>query len=188
MKFKLLLIFSLFLPLLFLNVGKALAENSTAVQTQERLKNRVTNICNRVTNRVEWHLKRYNDHKTNFSIRVQNFIDRVNKINQRLQDRGCDTTKLEADFQQLKTLSQKWADDYNAFLDLLNESKTLACGESQGAYKAKIQEARDQLTQIRADVTEVKAYYNGTIKPDYQTAKEACRIQNLPTPKASAGD
>lgn len=131
-------------------------------------------VCERVGSRIGWHLERYEERKDDFVERVNRAIAKLKEISQKLKDRGCDTSKLEADYQNLGTQLQAWTTDYNTFINLLNEAKTLACGESEGAYKDKVRQAREQLKVVREREMGIINFYNETIKPDVEALKTAC--------------
>lgn len=131
-------------------------------------------VCERVSTRIDRHLERYEERKDDFEERVNRVIERLKSINQKLKDRGCDTSQLEADYQSLGSQFSVWVNEYNAFINLLNESKTLACGESQGAYRDKVNQARNQLRTVREQATEMRNFYGETIRPNIETLKATC--------------
>lgn len=134
----------------------------------------VSKICEQVGTRIDFHLERYEERKDDFVQRVERSIVKLKEINSRLKARGCDTTKLEADYQNLGSQLSVWVNDYNTFINLLNESKTLACGESQGAYRDKVNQARNQLRTVREKGIEMRNFYSGTIRPDVEALKATC--------------
>lgn len=133
-----------------------------------------SSLCERVGSRIDWHISRYTDHQESFIQRVNLAIDKLKAINQKLKTRGCDTSQLEIDYQQLTDLLRVWTNDYQTFINLLNEAKTLACGESEGAYHEKVKEARIQIKTVRQKAVEIINFYQGTIKPDAEALKTAC--------------
>jgi len=135
-----------------------------------------TAICQRVGEKIDWHLTRYTEHKDKFVERVNEAIAKLKEINQKLKAKGCDTAKLEADYQSLGTQLQAWVNDYNTFINLLNEAKTLACGQSEGAYKEKVKQARLQIRTVREKGVGIINYYNQTIKPDIEVLKSSCSL------------
>jgi len=134
----------------------------------------VSKICEQVGIRIDWHLERYEERRDDFVERVNRARERLKDINQKLKDQGCDTSQLEADYQSLGSQLSVWVNDYNVFVNLLNESKTLACGESQGAYKDKVNQARNQLITVREKGMEMKNFYSETIRPDVEALKATC--------------
>lgn len=130
--------------------------------------------CERVEARIDWHINRYNEHKDSFMARVNEIIEKLKALNQKYKDLGCDTSKLVEDYEQMGKLSQTWANDYTAFIGFLNEAKTLVCGGSQGAYKDKVEQARNQLKACRQEAANIKSFYQNTIRPDFQAFKTTC--------------
>lgn len=131
-------------------------------------------VCQRAGSRIEQHLSRYTEHKEDFVQRVDGAIDKLKDINQKLKDKGCDTSRLEADYQSLGTQLNSWVNDYNLFVNLLNEAKTLACAESEGAYRDKVRQTREQLQTVRQKGKAILDLYSGTIRPDIEVLKDSC--------------
>jgi len=149
--------------------GQVYAQEDTSNGVGERVK---TTACTAVENRIKGQIERFDNNKGFHQQQFENLRNRVSKIVDRLKAKGFDTSDLTTDLATLDTKIAKFKTDYTTFIDKLRESQDLPCGESQGAFKDKIQESRDALKIVRADVKDIVDYYRNTIKPDLQKLRD----------------
>lgn len=152
---------------LLLSTVPALAVNPESTpknQLQERLKIH----CENVTTSIDLVINRYNNNKG----RQKSAYDAVQTLITILKTKGYDTTKLEADFNQLMNLVKNFENDYSTFMSTLESSKNFICGNSEGQFLKSLQEARNLIPLLRQNTLEIRNYYQSTIRPDIQQLKK----------------
>ena len=145
----------------------------------------IANRCEIITKNIDNRLARFNDNKNGHAIRYQELKTRLTNLISRLEQKGYDVSKLEADLTVLDTKIKKFADDYVTFIEQLKTTKGFACGQSQGAFADALSKAKDLLRLVRQDAMDIRDYYQTQIKPDLM----ALRAQKpLPTETPSEGN
>jgi len=133
---------------------------------------KIENRCEIITARVDLILSRYAAHKVRYDERFQKVSEKLTALIPVLKTKGYDTTKLEADLTQLNQYREQFKTSYQDYINHLNQSKTLACGNSEGAFKAEIEAARTDLQKVRELSLQIRLYIIETIKPDLQASKK----------------
>ena len=126
-------------------------------QRGERLQDRIELIITRFENNKERHIKAYNEAK-----------EKVKKLLEAMEAKGYDVSKLEGDLSTWNAMIVKFAQDYAVFIDKLRELSGLAVGQSEGQFRAGLQEARGLLRQVQQDVLDIRLFYQKTIRADIQ--------------------
>jgi hypothetical protein len=137
----------------------------------QALTNKEQERCNLVTSRIELLTTRYGNNKQRHVNAYINAKDRITNLVNKLESKGYDVSKLKADLIVWEEKTQKFGTDYQEFINILNESKTYICGQSNGDFLASLAKARQQLLIIRQDVLDIRLYYQETIRADIQALK-----------------
>lgn len=177
-KSKKFIIFSLvFSLLLFMGVFFA-----KATTKKEFLEQRIKQKCSLVTSRVELIITRYDNNKERHIKRYKKAIERLKNANQKLKELGCNTSKVESDYQKLNSMIIEFAKEYNAFIEYLRNTQNYICGESHGDYLKSLNQARNQLMVARQISLNARNFYQSTIRKDLLGLKETCRIETTTSP------
>ena len=144
---------------------KGLLEVRTASREARRAeiqKKRCEVVGNMIKTRVE-----------NFENNKQHHVDVYNRVNtklttavDKLQEKGYDTTQLEADIKKLDSLAKKYASEYVYFISLIRGSEQYVCGQSDGKYKDSLKEAREQLKVVHEARKAFTDFYKTNIRND----------------------
>lgn len=137
----------------------------------------VENRCEIVTNRVQNMITKFDTNKQRHIERHTKVVERVKEVVTKLKAKGYDTSKLETDLVSLETKVREFATLYSDFIAKLKESQTLACGNSEGAFKAKLDEARQSLKASREKAKEITNFIKDTIIPDLRDLKSQKPVQ-----------
>ena len=140
-------------------------------EAMEKVKENRAQRCETVTAKVDERINKFDENRQDHGIRHQKIVNGVTNIVNRLKDRGFDVTKLEADLKDLNTKIVNAAKDYEAFVNILRDTKTVVCGQSQGQFASKMEAAKKQLTVVRADTKDIRDYYINTIKADIKEVR-----------------
>src|SRR3989344_5199588 len=162
-----------------IGVGLALATLFVAVtptfaqspSSNPRSEWQIEKRCFVAQNRIEQRVETYRKNRDNHITRYNKMKDRLTTLVNKLTGKGYDTAKLKADLVVLDGKIQKFAADSAAFHKKLEEANDYNCGDSEGAFKSRVEEARDLLKIVRADAKDIWDYFKNTIKPDFQALR-----------------
>lgn len=184
--------FSIFFVNLFFVLAPNLvfAQTSTPVsvreQAMERKEEVKENIAQRVENRCELLTTRIDNKIDTFEANKQDHIDNYNAIKARLEnamitltEKGYNVSSLQEHVSIWDGMIKEYAVSYQAFIDVLYESKDYACGESEGAFKDAMNRARMQILEARQQRLEIRNYYQTVIREDIKALRE--QAQNIET-------
>ena len=149
----------------------AVAQNINEERQQLREEIR-ENRCEIISNRIDARIQLFEQNREFHENIYDALVEKTQRLVNWVKEKDLDTSKLEAD---LKVLNDKITDaweDYSLFISLLRESKDFTCGESQGQFKEKLQEALDQLKVFKEDLQDIRNYYKNTIKEDMKDLRD----------------
>jgi len=146
--------------------------NTSAQNVRARLEESAENRCNLITTRVDTLVARYDNNKNRHINNYNRIKDRTQTLAARLQSKGYDTKEVGTNLQTLDTYIKNISQDYTKFVSALRESKEMACGQSEGAYRAKLQEARDYLKDVRESALETRNFVQTTLRPSIQELRD----------------
>lgn len=134
--------------------------------------------CKNVQTRIDTRVGRYENNQAMYQKVYANMQSRLTRLSQLLASKGGDVTKLNADIATLSGLITKLDNDYAVFVGGLKETQTVTCAESDGEFKKQLGGARNVIPAIKADRQAIKDFYQGTIKADLQTIRQALAALN----------
>lgn len=130
---------------------------------QTKCKEKETRIKNRIGNfeaKKERHMEIYN--------KLQ---DRLEQKITRWKEMGYDTDKLETDLEELNTMVDEFVAEYSDYIDTLRGAQGIVC-TSDDDFDTAVEEAQDDLQDLREKASEIKNFYYNTIRPDILDLKE----------------
>ncbi|MEI6222350.1 MAG: hypothetical protein WCP97_06310 [bacterium] len=142
-------------------------EDAKATVTEKR-----DEKCESLTKKVELTLTRFSNNKDRHIATYTKISEKVKDINTRLKDKGYDISKLQADEQTLNEKIKKIGADYALFIEKLDKTKGLACGQSNGEFKTALQDAQAELKIVREDILATRLFYQTTMRADIQSLKQ----------------
>ncbi len=144
-------------------------QNTTSAQN--RRGEIVEATCKRVGSAVDNIINRYDENKERHVNRYQEIKQTISDLIAKLQGLGYDTSELEADLSVYDGLVRQFAGEYTQFTLELGESKALACGSSEGAYRDQVEYSRQFLKQARETANEIMDFLRDEIRPDLEALK-----------------
>jgi hypothetical protein len=136
---------------------------------REELRNaNVEKRCTIVTSNITKLTNRYDVIHPAHVARYQKLAENLKQADERLTQLGFDTNQVKTKLVELDAMVVKLSGMIKQLDLLLEESKTLACGESEVAYKAKVEEARNQMKLIRDYAQDIKKFVNSDVRPAMQ--------------------
>lgn len=166
---------AMFIAPLFTSVS---AQNSFQENSQERRQEFLDTRCENVTSRIDNRIERYNENKNRHVENYNRIKDRITETVNNLEQKDYDVSELKNDLQTLDSKIKEFAQNYTTFVGTLGQSKSLACGESEGAFKDKVEESRGQLRYSREQAKEIRDYIQNVIRPDLEDLKEQIKANN----------
>lgn len=174
--------------LLFSGVSTAFAQSPTIAPwqkrvqerqeaRQERKEERIERRCDRVNNRIDVRISHYKSNFDRVEAHMTRVTERTNEFVNRLESKGYNVSKVRADLSTLEEMRNTRRSLYTAFISELEQTKQFDCGDSEGAFKTALTEARTALAKWRDQVKTNREFIRNTLRPDLQ----ALRGQN-PSP------
>lgn len=124
--------------------------------------------CQNIEKKIASRVNRYENNGQMLQKVYGNMKNRLTRLSVQLKASGADTTKLDADLAVLQTKIDKLLADQANFMTNLKSSQTAACGSTEGDFKVQLENARKVPELIRQDRTEIKTFFQETIKADLQ--------------------
>ncbi len=142
---------------------------------QEARQQNVEQRCEIATSRIDTITQKYEQNRLRYVNRYNNLIQRLENLVEFLQTKEIDPAGLPAQIEQIRVMTQEFNNLMQQTMNAANETKTLACGESEGAYLNKLQESRQYLLQARAEAVEINNYFVTNVVPELEAIKSANR-------------
>lgn len=144
------------------------AREQKKLEFQDRKEKMEEAKCKNIESRIANRLNRYENNSQMLEKVYGNVQARISRLLERIKNTGIDTSKLEADIAILNGKIDKLKADHATFMTTLQESQSIVCGNSEGEFKGKIDEARKVPEIIRQDRQDIKNFFQATIKADLQ--------------------
>lgn len=142
-------------------------------QKREEIKeNRAEKRCEVIGNMIDNRLNSYDKNKGDHITQYNKLKDRLTEISSRLAEKGLDVIELNADLVTFDSMVKNYAAKYVEFIDVLKSSKDLVCGESEGAYKDKMTEAREMLKGLKQLREEIRSFYIDELRQDIKVLRD----------------
>jgi uncharacterized protein involved in exopolysaccharide biosynthesis len=109
------------------------------------------------------------------TVRTQAYTElqkNLDKLVTRLKAKNVDTTTLESQITELKAKITTYTTDLTAYKQALTDLKAVDCKTDPDGFQAALLAARSAHDKLVTDVTAIRTYLTGTIKPTLQTIKQ----------------
>lgn len=144
-------------------------------QRQEAREESVEQRCSIATTRIDNITARYDDNRLRYVERYDRLTERLENLVSYLNENQpeVDTSTLEAQIAEMRGQSSLFSAEIDAAISELEQSKQFACGESEGAYRNELQEARAELLDAREKAVEINNYFLNTIIPELENIRNS---------------
>lgn len=149
---------------------KGLAQQKR-LELQDKKEKMAQDRCKNIESKIATRVNRYENNGQMLQKVYGNMKTRLERLATRLKAAGADTTKLEADLATLYGKIDKLYVNQTAFMTTLKESQTFVCGKTEGEFKTKLEEARKVPEIIKQDRTDIKTFFQTTIKADLEAIR-----------------
>lgn len=124
-------------------------------QREELREQNVEARCSIATTRIDTTIERYQNGTLRYVNQYNNLVERLNNVITRLNEEDIDTTELSGYVNDISALTNQFNNEMSITIASLEETKSLACGESEGAYLDVLQQSRSELLQARSTAVEI---------------------------------
>lgn len=100
-----------------------------------------------------------------------NITTHLQKLSEKLQNRGVTTTELDAAITELETKIETFKTDLAAYKDAIEVLAAMDCKANPELFKETLEDARADLKTVQDDAAAVKAHVKDTIKPILKTIR-----------------
>ncbi len=138
-----------------------LREERKEVQQQRKERN-----CENIQNRVRTRINRYENKQEQHSNVFGKLVTKGEEISAKFQEKGLNTSALDDSLVTLKEKVKTLVTEHQTFIDELEATEVIACGESEGEFRENLGEARKMSTQIRAQLVEIREYYQVVVRDE----------------------
>lgn len=165
-------------PLAFANAMEGGSNSaSSKAEWKEKRKEAVEEKCKNMESRIEAQMNKYENGNISVEDVHKNLKERIQNMVTRLENNGIDAGKLKEDLAELEQKIAQTAANYDTFIAGLEATKTYACGESQGQFRTKLQEAKKLMVSVRESRKETRSYIVNTIIPDIKALREQLKAE-----------
>lgn len=152
------------LSILASSVTPALAVETTAPRGEKR--------CEVVQKKIEARVSTYKQNRDNHRNVYQRIKDKAQTFVDKAKAKGLDTSTLEADLRTLQGKIETFVANADAFIKKLEEANDYNCGQSEGVFMQKLNEAKELGKTARQSAMDVRSYVRETIKTDVKNLKD----------------
>jgi hypothetical protein len=165
------IIFNIAIPLFIILATPIIAQNQNRNNPDRRPQVSDTK-CITIQSKISEMSKRYDNNKKGFVERYNNAQKRLSELVVKLNERGYDTVKLQADLKIWEEKINKIGIEHNEFLTALQSAKEKGCGTDNKVFKEALQFSRVQLSDVKSSAKEAKDFYQSVIREDLKKIKE----------------
>ncbi|MBC7252822.1 MAG: hypothetical protein H5T72_02475 [Actinobacteria bacterium] len=153
--------------LLVCSVVPALAQENQSGE-EGRLRERLQERWEFLQQRIELIIARFNNNQQRHQKVYEQVRSAVSEFLEKMKAKGYDVSKLEQDLATWEQMFEKFAQDYAAFIQKLEEIAALSPEQAQGSFYSLLREARQLLRVVRQDAMDIRLFYQQTIRADIQ--------------------
>lgn len=159
---------------------KEVREETRDQKREEAQEQRMEKRCEVVGTLVDKRISIFEQNKGNHVENYNKLKTRLSGIATKLNDKGFDTTELVADLATFDSMVKEYAAKYMSFIETLKSSKEVVCGESDGAYKNKLEESKSMLKELKQMRAHIREFYLNEIRADIKVLREQA-VENSTT-------
>lgn len=147
-------------------------EEKREEEAAERKEKREAKRCEVVQELVSKRIEIFKKTKTNHQENYDKLVSRLNEVVLKLQAKGLDTTELSTDLATLETMIAEYKTKYESFVAQLDATGTVACGETSDVYKAKLEESKALVQELRQMRVKIRDFYLTEVREDIKALRE----------------
>lgn len=122
--------------------------------------------CARVSEKIKLLSAKYENAHKGATQNYQTMKSNLAKIVADLKAKGADTAALESAIAGMEAKISTINTARQAYLEALSNTSNYSCGNSEGAYKDSLSQARSKLQLVSQAVLEARIYYQESVRPE----------------------
>ncbi len=154
------------------------ANKETREEWKEKREENQDQRCDLAEGRISNKISKFDENKENHIERYKHIKEAVSNLVSRLKEKGLDTGNLEKYLTELDSKINDMASDYQAFISKLKETQSFACGESNGDFASKLNEAKAARLTVWQDAVEIRKYIIETIRPEMKRLRDELQTKS----------
>lgn len=159
----------IFISLFFFQTVKAQSRIGPTIK--EIRKGNVQQRCEKRTQVIDARISKFNTNKEKHINNYNSMKQKLTNLIAKLQAKGYDVSKLQADGKTWDEKVKKYAADYAAFIAKMTETKNYVCGESEGNFASALNQARQLLVVVKQSALDMRTFHLTVIRPDMQALR-----------------
>lgn len=150
-------------------IAKRKAELKTQLRASEKA--RLKAKCKASQGKISSIRGRIKGIETSRSQVYKNMLNRLVKLSDKLENKGADTTELDAAIAELQTKIETFNTDLAAYKQAVSDLADMDCEADPDGFKASLEAARTALTTVNEDALAIRNYLKDTIKELLKTIR-----------------
>lgn len=155
---------------------KAQAEEKKA-ELEAKRDEMVEQRCEVLEKRFETRIARYENNQAGVERLRERVVALVEKVIEKAKEEGLETAAVERALEEFKALIAEAEAVYAEHISELSQTQEYACGESEGQFKSRLEEARATLKEVRDAVLAARSYYQTELKPALQALRSQAQVK-----------
>jgi hypothetical protein len=141
-------------------------------ERQEKRQESITARCQLITDRMSTQIARHDNNRGLYQAWSQQVISWTEKVKEKATTAGLSTSELDADLATFKTKLAATEAAHQAYVTALKETQQQACGESDGAFKSELSQARALHLEMRTAIMDLRSFYQNELRPTLQSLRQ----------------
>ncbi len=122
-----------------------------------------------------------------YAEKYENLVKGVSSLIVKAKADGYDTSDVEADLATLKAKVETYKTDKAAYVAALATTESYTCGNSAGAFKTALSDARTKLATVRTDIRAIHTFVEQDLKKSVKALRKASEAATrTPVPASTA--
>ncbi len=127
--------------------------------------------CEQATSRIETIADKYDVNHNNSIARFMRVVELTANLIEKLETQGIDATELQTDLDTLNDMIVDFSESFNSFIEQFKASQTLACGDSEGDFKTRVDGSKELLSATREKAKAIQQFIQNTLKADVEALR-----------------
>lgn len=157
----------------------------TVAAKKAEISERVENRCQKAEQRVAELIAKYEAGQNKYTSRYAALVTKLNNLVQMLENKGINSQNLPAHIAKIESMVGELESGVAQVVDLLKQTQTLACGESEGEYLLKLMEAKEAGLTVRQKAMDINQYFISEVIPELKEIRAAYLASKTPNERSA---
>lgn len=125
--------------------------------------------------------EKVSNNAANHSKKFTDLSKKLTSLSAKLKAQGLDTTKLDSEITELNAKITAYKTNLASYKLTISDLTKVGCAQDPAAFKASLQTARTLKEKVKTEVSDIRTYVNGTIKPTIVELRQQLETQPATT-------